>query len=570
MGYDKPKILLIDMPEDVRPTLEEKGYNVSAGSFGRPYSPRNEYGVQLLPLHVNGVFPRDYAEQEIIITDLTGPPDAIPLSLRPTDTGSYGVPSRGTIDPRPWFMKRCVAGFDRIFAHGGVFIIFATERTKSEYANSRREKETMSNWAFLTALYNLDITPDRGTEALLWRTTNQNWPLGTLLAKHLKECEFFCKIKPPRGGEGVWTPLVTNKYGEAIGWAFAPARGKGILLILPHFKSKADFLVTLVHEILPDHCPALFPHFIGRRWVHRPEYEFPQVLEKQDKIRVIRQQAEKEIANLAKEIEDYRGEHGYVQDLLLETGAALVETVERTFSTLGFKNVVNVDQQLQGTSSVGGRREDLQVHDYSPILIVEVKGIAGAMPTDDDALAVHKYVSVRSKEWQSHEVKGLTIINYQRHLPALERNSEPFREDVVTAARDLKIGLLTTWNLFRLIRSALRNGWTHEQIKDVLYGIGPVEPVPVHYEFLGFVEKYFEKNNVVGFQVQQGGLIVGDRVGYELPNEFVEEVVSSIGAQGNSVTEASFGMQVGLKTSLTKNDLKKGTRVFRVRHNFGS
>ena len=50
--YDRPKILLIDVGEDARKRLENEGYNVAAGTFGRPYA---YSGASHPPIPIEGI-----------------------------------------------------------------------------------------------------------------------------------------------------------------------------------------------------------------------------------------------------------------------------------------------------------------------------------------------------------------------------------------------------------------------------------------------------------------------------------------------------------------------------------
>lgn len=51
-------------------------------------------------------------------------------------------------------------------------------------------------------------------------------------------------------------------------------------------------------------------------------------------------------------------------------------------------------------------------------VLVEVKGING-MPKEADSLQVAKYLTPRMREWGRTDIRGLAIVNHQRHLPAL-------------------------------------------------------------------------------------------------------------------------------------------------------
>src|SRR5690606_33742325 len=96
--------------------------------------------------------------------------------------------------------------------------------------------------------------------------------------------------------------------------------------------------------------------------------------------------------------------------------------------------VVDVDEERDREGK--SRREDLQITDRSPTLIVDIKGIGG-YPGDEDALQASKHASIRMKEWKRTDVNGLSIINHQRHLPPLEReNQMPFRQELLHAAEE--------------------------------------------------------------------------------------------------------------------------------------
>jgi hypothetical protein len=143
-------------------------------------------------------------------------------------------------------------------------------------------------------------------------------------------------------------------------------------------------------------------------------------------------------------------------------------------------------------------------------------------------------------------------------------NKAPFREDVLTNAQEQEFGLLTTWDLFRLARSYLRNGWKHEHIKGLFYQSGRIEPIPRHYAFIGVVEHFWEKVSAVGVRIKTSVRRQGDRIAFELPVEFEEQDVESLQVDKNAVSEVESGMLAGIRTSLHKGQLKKGIRVFRL------
>lgn len=169
------------------------------------------------------------------------------------------------------------------------------------------------------------------------------------------------------------------------------------------------------------------------------------------------------------------------------------------------------------------------------------------------------------REWNRTDVQGLAIINHQRNLPALEReNRNTFSKDVLTNAEDQGFGLLTTWDLFRLLRGYLKNGWRHDHIRPLFYQSGRIEPVPSHYELIGVIEHFWERPGALGVRVEAAEIKHGDHIAFELPSEFEEQVVDSLQVEDEPVTKAQVGALAGIKTQLAKKQAKKGVRVFRL------
>jgi hypothetical protein len=576
--YRHPKILLINMKDETEAVLKVEGYNIVVGSFGVPYRvPKDD---KLFPVIINGSLPSNYTEREIIVIDLV-PADPLsqPKGERHTSPGEndwWANCSDGKIDPRPRLMNKVKEHFDRVFENGGVFIIFADRRDKTRmilghqsYSGTIKKEQDIycDSWGFLSILDEIWVKLDHGEKI----SAVKDFPLGQALFEHIRGGRFLSTLHPNKGSERIkrsWLTLAESKYGEPVAGLIAPTTGKGWLFIFPQLEDKPRFLARLLKDILPELSPHLFPQVEGARWVQRPEYELPEVLELRSQIQFGQETAKQKVLELEKAIEENRAAMGFVRDLIRETGRPLVEAVKQTLETLGFQSVLDVDKEIEKAGEAGAKREDLQIHDRfhdrSPTLLVEVKGISG-LPRDSEALQVWKYVASRMKEWNRLDVQALAIINHQRNLPALDRNNaSPFREDVLTNAQEQRFGLLTTWDLFKLVRSYRKHGWKHEYIKDLFYQSGRIEPIPKHYEFIGVVEHFWEKAGAVGVRIKTSVLRRGDRIAFELPVEFEEQDVESLQVDNKQVSQAETGMLAGIQTSLHKGQLKQGTRVFRL------
>jgi hypothetical protein len=576
--YPRPKILLIDLDAEAETVLSAEGFNIATGSFGTPYRVQKDDGFD--PVIVNGSLPANFTEQEIVVIDL------IPSTIldevegeKHTTPGKkdwWASRSVGVIDPRPRLMAQVRDDFQRILSHGGAFVVFSAMRYQQKliwghvvsqgYFDQLREQNQLDyhTWSFLSTLDRFEVENDFGQEI---RITLEKTNIGRCLSDYIDEAIFKCTFYPKwEVTEEPWFVLATNKYDAPVAGAIRLDKQKpGWVFLFPQIQNKASFLTRFFNEVLPDLSPHLFPHTEGARWVQRSEYELPQIIQLNNEIRRIQEEANQQITELEEAIRIERENEGYLHVLLTETGRSLVIAVKQTLETLGFQSVIDVDEEMEKRGDTGPKREDLQIHDKSPTLLVEVKGISG-LPRDADALQVWKYIAPRMKEWDRTDIAGLSIVNHRKNLPALDReNRSPFREDIITNAEEQAFGLLTTWDLFRLVRGYLKHHWTHGQVEPLFYQNGRIEPIPTHYEFIGVVEHFWPKVSAVGVRVEEAELRLGDRLAFELPVEFEEQDVESLQVDRTPVEQVDVGQLAGIQTHLTTEQIKKGMRVFRLK-----
>ena len=564
LKYPKPKVLLIDAGNSVASQLILDGFNITSGTFGKPYRVPKGDGFQ--PLVGRARLP-NYNEQEIVVVDL------VIRELEPGPDGEKHTPqgeidiwaktNKGFIDPRPRYACEVSNAFDRILSTGGVFVVFADAKTGIELVTGHvfyRELQTQAPfpydaWNFLPALFSLDINSERGEEIFPSDTTSA---LGKLVREHLPKSHFSCTITPVQGAGG-WSILATNKFNEPVG-VVSSQESVGTIIVLPQLADKAGFLTKLFKNILPELAPHLFPHIEAGRWTYRPEYELPKIIELTTKQAEVEKQAMAEISELEQEITNERTANGWIHDLLTGTDSILVEAVKKAFATLGFKKITDVD--IERDKEGKSRREDLQIDDQKPTLIVDIKGVGG-FPSDDDALQANKHATIRMREWKRTDVMGLSIVNHQRHLPPLEReNSMPFRQELLDAASESSLGLMTAWDLYRLVRNFQKNNWPMQYVQPLFYKESRIEIIPKHYKFIGIIAKVW--SDKFGIVIEQDELAIGDGLAIEFPIEFEETVVNSIQVNSNKVERAKAGDQTGLLWAEKKPKIREGMRVFRL------
>jgi hypothetical protein len=581
--YPKPKVLLIDVRDDSETILKAAGYNVHSGTFGMPYSVPKSNSYQVVPRTFK--IP-NYAEQEIIVIDLAadGPLNPAPPTEEAVegDFDYWAKCNHGIVDPRPIAAKIYRPSFDTIHRHGGVFIIFADYNVETEITYACRTSRGLESgsddlklWAFLTSLQNnhFEIKFSQGREM---KSIDLATGLGRVITRHLKSAVFNCLFGPRRYVLGdpynynrdieTWRILATDKYGNSVAGVFGPREDvKGFVFVLPQLRRKSDFLADLLRDVLPGLAPNLFPYAESKQWIDKDEYQLPEVLELRRQIAAIEADANERIQGLAQRISEVKEEARYLVQLLTETGESLVQAVKTTLEDLGFDPVIDVDELIKASGLNEFKREDLRIVANSTTLLIEIKGITG-LPADADALQVHKYVVVRMREWKDTNVQGLEIINHQKGVPPLGREHEkPFRDDILINAEEQHFGLMTTWDLFRLARSYRKLGWQPEFVKPLFLSAGRIEPVPAHYQLVGIVEHFWERVSAVGVRLHTGSLSRGDRVAFELPIEYEEQLVESLQTENQQVETAQSPTLVGLRTDLTKHQLRSGTRVYLIK-----
>jgi hypothetical protein len=579
-----PEILLIDIEENTESILRQEGYDISTGSFGVPYRVPKINASELFPgrnrlepVFIENSLPKNFIESEVVVINLLAPAPIERQSqkIRPLAGEScwWTRCSDSKIDPRPLSMMNNRESFDKIISHGGAFIIFADERevkhfkfgfkpfnntALSDLEFIAQKEVAIDNWHFLSILNNesLDTRKYQGENVSM---TVKETALSQLLSEYCKGADIRCTFHPKAQITNYWMTLAENKYREPIAGSIYLEKSKGKIFIFPQIKEKSRFLTRFLKDVLPKLSPHLFPD-AKRSWVHRPVYELSEVIKLEHQI----QHAERQIVLWKEAIKKEQTEKSYLYELIRETGNPLVSAVKKTLEVLGFQSVIDVDEEMEKSGDISPKREDLRIYDDSSILLVEVKGISG-FPSDAEALQVTKYVAPRKREWNRTDVQGLSIINHQRNLPALDRDNKlPFREDLLINAQEQGFGLLTTWYLFRLTRSYLKNGWKHKHIKPLFYRSGRIDPVPTHYEFIGIVEHFRLKIGVVSVRIEATKLRWRDRIAFELPVEFEEQDVESLQVNKEPVEVAEVGMLAGISTHLTKEQAKKGIRVFRL------
>jgi len=566
--YHKPKILLIDLPSELTNKMKSAGFNVSAGTFGSPYKVKVSDNYQ--PVIPNPNLP-NFSEQEIIIIDLTAP--AIlnsPAGKTITSEGEddwWAKCSLGFIDPRPYVMSWVKESFDRILNNGGAFVIFAQPHLYQNICLARKQFDQFKiekniefkNWSFLSILSNyLETKEEYGFEIFL---QDQKLKEFYFIKETLKDAQFTATIKFKYHYVNDFKTILKNKYGDNIGGIFFKEESKGRIVILPQVTKKSEVVVSLINEFLPTLSPHLFPDFKMFKWVENNEYELDTILNYKTEKMKVNQRTKKELEEIDKKILREREKLGFLHGIITKSGDELVVSIKKCLEFIGFKKVINVDEKIDNQEGSTSKQEDLQILDKSPVLLLEIKGLSG-LPRESDTMQVYKYMSRRMKESNKTDVRGISIINHQRNIPPLERNNRNvFTKQQIDDANSNDITLITTWNLFLLVRGMVKWNWNPEFLQDLLYRKGILSKIPTNYKPVGNVVKYWKRLSVVGVKIDDNKIQKGQRVGYVTAKGYFEEYALSLEVENKNVIDAIPGQIVGIKTEYSNDIIVKDTLV---------
>lgn len=562
--FKKPKILLIDLDKETFDALQSTGYNVYRGKFGDVYCVSKSDKLVPLPRHSSRL--PNLEEQEIVFINLTRPEQSEQFPANQIALGVQDIWQNckfGSIDPRPYVMNMMQDKFDKISKHGGIFIVFASDRYTINYSFGhayaggfqREQVVECSNWDFLCDMSLLNVNDAVGHEINF-----ENFSLANVIKRGSKDSHYVCTLSPHHSVKDQWLAIAKNKYGEDVAGVLALDNPERIYIILPQMPSFKLIVSEFVEDILTGLAPKLFPEDERKSWVHLPEYEIPEIRPLRGKIDKTKDEAERKIEEIQSEIQKIRTANAYWHTLLTGTGVELVEAVIIALKELGFQNVVDLDKSNK-EKGITDLREDIQIHDPPSPIVVDVKGVQGH-PEDHESEQAQKHALMRIREWNNTKVKALAIINHQRSLPPHSRDRLAYRQEIIKNAEETHLGLMTTLDLHCLVRNKRNLKWIPEIIRPIFYRSGRIEPIPENYKLIGDILHKWE--NAFGVIPDQE-ISIGDRLAIECDFDFIEFTVQSLMVDSVNCKTAATGSNCGIGFKDADSKLRKACRLFKIR-----
>ncbi|MCA7884680.1 hypothetical protein LGM58_15900, partial [Burkholderia contaminans] len=135
-------------------------------------------------------------------------------------------------------------------------------------------------------------------------------------------------------------------------------------------------------------------------------------------------------------------------------------------------------------------------------------------------------------------------------------------EELLTVADETSLGLMTSFDLYRILVNMRRWKWTSGDVTPLLYASKRVSVVPTHYEFIGSIAGVWSKANAFGVVIENGAVNVGDTLAIEGPIYFEELTVRSIRVNDAAVQTATIADQAGFPLPESGAKIREGMRVF--------
>lgn len=565
--YTEPKLFLIDVDQSVKDTLLKYWAEVGTGTLGASYKVATSSNYLQVVQHEQL---KGHDEADIIIVDLSEPghlnksaggPEHFPVQ----EQDLWAKCDLGWIDARARTVLTEQDKFSRIVKNGGMLIIFAGPDSPMQFCMASQDKRTGylqgqkplkgGVWNVVAETENVKISPESGSVMNIVDESE----IGMLLERYSAGASITCSFKNIYQHDETWHPLAVSKFGETV--SMCADDELGTIFVFPQIQNKAGFIEELLAKVLPPLAPALFTQLEKAMWTHDPDYEFEEVsalISHKEQIVVKFNQDTKEIED---KILAVRASEGWIHDLLTSTGDDLVNAIVLALEFIGFENVVDMDKIRDSESK--SRREDLRI-DGASTLIIDIKGVGGKA-SDEDLTQASKHVLITMQETRNVNIKGLSIVNQQRHLPPLQRdNITPFRIDMLNLANHTMLGLMTTFDLYRIVVNKKRHNWVSENLKPLFYKNSRIVPVPENYLYLGEVSKVFPNKSVLAMHVLENQIQVGDRLAVEGDIYFEEVNVDSIMVNETSVESAVSGDRAGFIWKSDRLKIREGMRVFGV------
>jgi hypothetical protein len=264
-------------------------------------------------------------------------------------------------------------------------------------------------------------------------------------------------------------PLLENDAGEIK--ALFERIDAGGILYMPYVERKVGLVRRLLQDVFPDWSPNLFPARAAE-WREADDYQMPAVLSAREAIRLTEKRFAEELEKRrSEERSAIEAQNDFIQ-LLTAESHELRRAVAVAFEALEFEEVIDVDDLRNEAGA--NPEEDLQLKDGEYFAVVEVTAGKGNA-REKDFQDLLKYQHRRRQKPGRSDVdplglQGVLVMNQHtglepRRRPALYEGNE---NDYPATARELGVTLLSTWDLFQILRLVEADELSTQQARSII------------------------------------------------------------------------------------------------------
>ena len=466
---DLPRILMLDCTDELVASVRGDGYHVKVGYTGC----FNEHPAVSLPERLH--------EIDLLIVDLDPGWEPRPAeTLYPTKQQVSPGISRPVADAdrvdnlrNTFYPRRNLDRFISAFERGALVVCLMEAATVAAWGNPLT---TSFRWLAGSDAATVGLSDDAAFRAPA--TTPTFFGAVAELQKLFADSQ---------GMRGIRTlarvsPLLVNDAGETkAGWEdVASDEAAGGFLYLPWFEYKSTVVRRLLRDVLPKQTPELFLERNRTDWQEDDRYQLAGVLDVRRRRRAAEDAHRRALEELQNEEAVSRAEQEQFAALLTATSDDLRVPVQRALEWLEFEEVIDEDER-RARAGIGSKDEDFHLKDSDYFAVVELtSGRGGAHERDYGDLA--KYRQRRQKDpgredINAADIRGLLIMNQHvgtepRARPDLFEGNENNYQELATG---MEVGLLSTYDLFMLIRLVDMGQLTKAKAREIIKTSGLVK-----------------------------------------------------------------------------------------------
>jgi hypothetical protein len=158
----------------------------------------------------------------------------------------------------------------------------------------------------------------------------------------------------------------------------------------------------------------------------------------------------------------------------------------------------------------------------------------------------------------------LCIVHHQQRFPlALRETETAIPVDVCRIAEECGITLVTTTDLYFLIRGLHENAWNGNAIRRLLFLPGRQGDIPPEYHAVGTCRRFFPRLSVISINLDDGETIsIGEILAIRTRYRYHESKIESLEVEHEAVNTATGPCRLGVKATLEKHDVRIEQAVF--------